>query len=86
MVRCKMKVTEVIGRSSQWGTTTQETSEVTLTPVAGEENKTWAKYTPGGSVKLSINNPEAFAAFKIGETFFVDFTPAPATEAEEKTG
>jgi hypothetical protein len=81
-----MKVTEVTDRSSQWGTTSQETHEVTLTPVAGEENKTWAKYTPGGSIKLTINNPDAFNQFAIGQTFFVDFSPAPATEAEEHAG
>jgi len=84
MVRAKMKVTEIVDRSSSWSSgAAQESHEVTLSPVNDPANKTWAKYTPGGSVKLTINNPEAFEQFKIGETFFVDFTPAPATEAEE---
>lgn len=83
MVRCKMKVTEINKRSSQWSDTPQDSSEVKLTPVMGDANKTWAKYTPAGSIALTINNPEAFEQFKIGETYFVDFTPAPATEAGE---
>lgn len=83
-VRCKMKCTEVLTGASNHGAGKQDFARVKLSAVAGEENKTWSKWTPGGTVELSINNPDAFAAFTIGETYFVDFSPAPATEAEEK--
>jgi hypothetical protein len=52
---------------------------VTLRAVTADtdENKTWAKYTPSGSVTMQIDNPSAADAFEAGKTYFVDFTPAP---------
>jgi hypothetical protein len=81
-VRCKMVVAN---KSDTWNShsKSQDCSVVELVPVSGPENKTWSQWTPGGSIKLHINNPVAFEAFKLGGTYFVDFTPAPATEAEE---
>lgn len=61
-----------------------DTEIVTLYPVCDDENKTWAKYTPGGAASLSINNPAAQGRFKVGEHYFVDFAPAPSGEADEK--
>ena len=84
-VRCKMKVTEVVDRSSSYAPgNVQESHQVKLQPVTDKLNATWAKYTPGGSVDLTINNPEAFSQFKVGETYFVDFYSAPAAEADEE--
>lgn len=83
-VRCKMRVTKMTECTyPAFVNTIVEHKEVELSPVQGPENSTWSKYTPGGSIKLTINNPEAFSAFKIGEYYFVDFTPAPAKEADE---
>lgn len=61
-----------------------DTEVVRLFAVVDDENKTWAKYTPGGDLSLCINNPAAQGRFKAGETYFIDFTPAPAREADEK--
>lgn len=83
-VRAKFKVTELVNRSSNYGTTVQDSCTVKLQPAMGDENKTWSKWTPGGSIEMSISNPDAFKQFKIGEYYFVDFTAAPSTEAEEK--
>lgn len=82
-VRCKMIVTNKADSWDSYGKK-QGSSTVRLSPVSGDENKTWSKWTPSGSVELQINNEAAFEQFKLGQTFFVDFTPAPATEAEEK--
>lgn len=84
-VRAKMRCTVVAKRAINYGTNagTIDTTEVELTPVSDDANKTWSKWTPGGSVKLTINNPEAFDQFQPGETYFVDFTPAPQKEADE---
>lgn len=60
-----------------------DTEMVKLFAVCDDENKTWAKYTPGGSLELSINNPAAQGRFKVGEHYFVDISPAPAREADE---
>jgi len=52
---------------------------VSLTPVidGSEENKSFAKYTPGGSVSLSISyETDAANLFEEGKEYFVDFSPA----------
>ena len=40
---------------------------------ASDANKTWAKFTPSGSLTLHINNPEAEGKFTPGGYYFVDF-------------
>lgn len=40
-----------------------------------EENKKWAKYTPGLQLKITIDNPEA-QVFEPGKEYFLDFSPA----------
>lgn len=54
---------------------------VRLKPVYGtygddESNKTWSKYTPNGSIEMTITNPDATSQFSVGDAYFVDFTPA----------
>jgi len=39
-----------------------------------DENNTYAKWTPQASINITINNPELFGKFKIGEEYYVDFT------------
>lgn len=71
-VRAKMKCI------SKSGTTVQ------LSAVCDDANKTWANYTPSANVNISIDNPPALAAFEQGKHYFVEFSPAPPTEAEEQ--
>jgi hypothetical protein len=49
---------------------------VELSPATGQGNESWSKYTPSGNIEMTINNPVALAAFVIGQSYFVDFTPA----------
>lgn len=82
-VRAKFQVTEV-RQATGWSNGPHETSTVVLSAVSGEENKTWSKWTPGGRLEMQINNPAALEQFKIGEFYFLDFTPVPRAEADEK--
>lgn len=82
MVRCKMKVVE--RKNQVWYSSDKPTTAVVLTPVSGDENKTWAKYTPGGKIELTIDNPQAYDYFELGKTYFVDFSDAPEAEADEQ--
>lgn len=77
MVRAKMVVTSK-GDAYQHYDKTFSTTTIRLIAVTSgsEENKTWAKYTPCGSVELQINNPDAVNAFELGKEYFVDFTKA----------
>jgi hypothetical protein len=43
----------------------------------GEDNKTWAKYTPFGEITMTILNKDASDELTLGDEFYVDFTPAP---------
>ena len=59
-VKAKMKVVSVL--QFEGGETVQ------LQAVYGdsEENKTWSKWTPSGSLQLSVTNPAVFGEFVPG--------------------
>ena len=42
----------------------------------GKGNEDWSKWTPQGSVEMTITNPDAVAAFELGASYFLEFTPA----------
>lgn len=44
-----------------------------------DEDNSFAKTTPSGSIKLEIANKELHGVYKPGDTFYVDFTPVPKT-------
>jgi hypothetical protein len=44
-----------------------------------DEDNSFAKTTPSGTVKLQIANKELHGAYKPGDVFYVDFTPVPKT-------
>ena len=76
VLRCKMRVEEVLHRKNTDGSTEQE--QVKLCAVYAKEgpNAEWSKYTPSASFAIYINNPSAFGRLSRGHEFFVDFTPA----------
>jgi hypothetical protein len=79
MVRAKMRCIEKTQRTSgsQYGEAKPvDTEEVKLAPVTGPGNEAWSKWTPCGSVSMTITNPEAVAQFEVGKDYFLDFTPA----------
>ena len=42
-----------------------------------DEDNTFAKFSPGASLNINIANPALLDKFKVGDRFYVDFTPAP---------
>lgn len=42
-----------------------------------DENNTYAKFSPSASLGISIMNPALRGKFSAGDTFYLDFTPAP---------
>lgn len=73
-VRARMFVQQVARNAG-------DTASVTLQAVSrGKENAEWSKYTPSGSVSLTLTR-EASAAFayfndRVGKEIFVDFSDA----------
>lgn len=41
-----------------------------------DENNTYAKFTPSGELKLTVTNPDLLGIFNLGDTYYLDFTPA----------
>lgn len=42
----------------------------------GDEDNTFAKYTPSADLRLVIANPVLFGKHEVGQKFYADFTPA----------
>lgn len=77
VIRCKMRVTEVLHSKKPDGTVEQERVKLSAVYGAeGTENAKWCKYTPSANFEIYINNPEAFEKLSKGHEFYVDFTPA----------
>ena len=61
-----------------------ESREYSFSPVYGKDgsaNADWSKWTPNGSLKMTINNPACFDKFETGQEYYLDFTPAEPAEA-----
>jgi hypothetical protein len=41
------------------------------------EDNTYAKFSPGANLSINIANQALWGRFKVGDRFYVDFTPAP---------
>lgn len=81
-MRAKMRVANV-SRYPAEGETTQET--LTFYAVArkdsypadgGDENNTYAKFSPSGRLELMVANPALFGKFAVDEEYYLDFTKA----------
>lgn len=40
-----------------------------------DEDQQFAKYSPSGSLSLTVANPNLLGKFKEGDTFYLDFVP-----------
>lgn len=84
MIRAKFSVFSVV--PGQWtiyrnGKNEVITAEhVRLTAVCGgpnNPNESWNLATPSGSLEMTIANPAAQGALKVGKSYYLDFTEAP---------
>ena len=78
VMRAKMQVSEV----TNFGNNVQK---VKMQPVCGNkpfgpkgesEDNTFARYSPSGSLELTITNPDLFGKIQPGQKFYVDFSSA----------
>lgn len=44
------------------------------------EDNTYALFTPAAELKMTITNPRLVGDYRVGDTFYVDFTHAERTE------
>lgn len=45
-----------------------------------DEDNTFAKFSPSVNFSITIANPALIGKFAVGDTYYADFTPAPAKE------
>ncbi len=76
--RAKFKVDRV----THYGNKENRIEEITLTAVtAGEENKQWSRWTPCGTLTMSITNKALHGQFEPDTEFYLDLTPVSTEEA-----
>lgn len=79
MVRAKFRCTTKTSRTSVGAYGKPEPvdqEEVTLQAVMGPENEEWSKWTPSGSLTMTISNKAAVEKFTVGKEYFLDITAA----------
>jgi hypothetical protein len=73
-VRAKFKCHSKVMRES--GTDTVADLTFFASYGEGKDNKDWSKWTPGGTLTMTISNPSAFDWFEPGKEYYLDFTEA----------
>jgi hypothetical protein len=75
-MRAKLRVTSVEPRGDQERLTFCGVSRSSQYPEDGsDEDNTYAKFSPSVELGITIANPNLVGKFKVGDTFYVDFTP-----------
>lgn len=76
-MRAKMQVSSV--KLTTYGEIIEAAPVCGSTPFGanGEsEDNTFARFTPSGSLSLTVNNPDLLGKIKPGQKFYVDFSAA----------
>ena len=75
-MRAKMVVTSLVS-------TVKDSEQLTFKAVGADgaypsgglhEDNTYALFTPSGELKLTVNNPALIGQFRVGQTYYLDFT------------
>lgn len=80
ILRCKMRVIEVVHSIDSLGQVEQEKVKLCAVTSGSNENKQWAKWTPGANFEIYINNPAAMNKLSKGHEFYIDFVPVNQLE------
>lgn len=79
MMRAKMQVNQVDSYGVPPTSEVVQMAPVTSKPFdqdGNSEDNSYARWTPSGSLSLTVTNPNLIGKFKIGQRFYVDFTEA----------
>lgn len=80
--RAKMQVLSIVPYAPDQGRHQEEVhfsavcGNVKFGPNGENEDNSYARWTPTGSMKLAITNPNLYGAFKEGKRYYVDITEA----------
>ena len=76
-MRAKMRVSKVVTHESCEELQFSAVGKNGYPPDGSDENNSFARWTPTAYLSMTITNPELRGKFAEGDTFYVDFTPAP---------
>jgi hypothetical protein len=74
-VRCKMQLFQVT--ESAWSTGSKQLTFSAQYDQSIPEDQRFAKATPTAQLTMTVDSPAALEQFKLGDSFYVDFTPVP---------
>jgi len=75
MVRAKFSVTSIIKNEDLVSPSEVVYLNAVYSSDPTSENYSWSKWTPAGSLSMTITNPDCFGKFEQGKTYYLDFTP-----------
>lgn len=75
MIVCKFHCQSVKVNVDQAGAHSSE--EIEMHAVYGDANKPWSKFTPSGSFRVQITNPDAMGKFRPGKQYLLHVEEAP---------
>ena len=76
MMRAKMEVKSVDASETQERLKFSAVGNYPYPEDGGDEDNTYARWTPSANLEIVIQNPSLFGKFKEGDKFYVDFTKA----------
>lgn len=76
----KMSLPSVTHTEGPDGKTSETIQMYAVNGPPGSANAEWAKYTPGGKLELTINNPTAFGRLKAGQSYKIFMVPCGADD------
>lgn len=71
MVRAKVTCNAIDGNAVTFHTVYEPDAE------RDSENARFTKASPWGEIRMGIDNPAALEQFSVGQSYYVDFHPAP---------
>lgn len=79
VMRAKMKIGRIEKHSETHETLHFSAVAASQYPADGsDENNTYAKFSPQGTLSLTVANPALIGKFEEGESYYLDFTKAEA--------
>jgi hypothetical protein len=76
-IRCKFQLTQVVETAHSNGKNFTFTANYDPTI---PEDQVFMKMSPSGTFTIFVTNPVVLAEWKVGEFYYFDTTPVPATE------
>lgn len=73
-VRAKMKLTAITEHANWQGKRLRFESQYDMSI---PEDQRFQKATPSANAEFTIDNPPALEQFKLGDDYYLDFTPVP---------